>query len=68
MRRSFVEHDKITSLPELHKKLKAKKEEQKSIKGVYKCKFKPFAELMPIEEYANLIEVLRATSQELWTV
>lgn len=68
MRRSFVEHDKITSLPEQHKKLKEKKEQQNAIKKVYKCKVKPFAETMPIEEYVSIIEMIKTQAQDLWTV
>lgn len=68
MRRSFVEHDKVTSLPELHKKLKDKKEQQNSIKKAFKCKVKPFAEVMPIEDYASLMEGLRSLAKDLWTV
>jgi len=67
MRRSFVEHGKVTSLPEQLKKLKEKKEQQLAIKKVYKCKVKPFAEVMPIEDYVNVIETLKTLCRDLWT-
>ncbi len=68
MRRSFVEHGKVTSLPEQIKKLKSKKEELTLIKKEYKCKVKPFAEVMPIEDYVSLIEGLKTFTKDLWTV
>lgn len=68
MKRSFIQHGKVASLPSQQKKLKAYKKQKELIQKNLECYIDPLAKEIPIYSYASTLDMIKKFSEELWTV